>query len=357
MKALLAPICTLLALLVLSVGAAQAASIEGGTVIILDTSGSGGGQGVITATDAQGLRDGVLRRLLAGSWLDATKKPPVLAVITCSDHPEILLQPTADRKAVEEVAGTIHTKASGATSIDSTLELLRTMVGRPANIIYIGDGLLTRPNTSSKSIVTGLPATLKKLYGTAPQLHVIAVDSSGKVFPRTRAEWSAVAGGRVVEVGKPSDVSAAVKATARKLHWISAPVTPNVAPRGTSTGRWVWIAAALATLLCVTALTLRRGGRSRLNAMITIEEDGRTRRAAASTFWKPELSIGDSGCDVKVPKWKEPIRLVQRVVRDRRGRKRQQTIAQQGNRSVILGRVAASFSDGKTTVRVRGGRR
>ena len=356
MKTLIALIVTFLALLILSVGSAQAASIEGGTVIILDTSGSGGGQGVATATDGQGLRDGVLRGLLAASWEDATKKHPVVAVITCSDHPEILLQPTADRKAVEEFARTVRTTASGATLIDSTLALLRTMDGRPANIIYIGDGLLTRPDTSSKSIVTGLPATLTKLHGTAPQLHVIAVDSSGKVFPRTRAEWSVVAGGRIVEVGKPSDVSVAVKATARNLNWISAPVTPNVAPINTSTGRWLWVAVVLVTLLSLAALKLR-GDRSRLNAMITIEEDGRTRRTSAATFRKPELSIGDAGCDVEVPKWKEPIRLVQRVVRDRRGRRRQQTIARQGNRSVILGRVAASFSDGKTTVRVRGGRR
>lgn len=340
----------------LSAATAEASSVEGGTAIILDTSGSGAGDGVATATDGQGLRDDVLRGLLAASWVDATKKHPVVAVITCSDHPEILLQPTADRKRVEEFARTIRTTASGATSIDLTLELLQTMDGRPANIIYIGDGLLTRPNTSSKLIVARLPATLKKLYGTAPQLHVIAVDSSGKVFSRTRAEWSAISAGRIAEVAKPSDVSVAVKATTRNLNWISEPIPPNVAPTDTSSGHWVWVAVALATLLSLAALKFRGNG-TRLNALITIEQDGRTRRTSASAFRKPELSIGDADCDVEVPKWKEPIRLVQRVVRDRRGRKRQQTIAQQGNRSVILGRVTASFSDGKTTVRVRGGRR
>lgn len=357
MKTLSVLIVIFLGLLFLSVGAAQAASIEGSTVIILDTSGSGGGQGVATATDGQGLRDGVLRELLVASWLAATKKSPV-AVITCSDRPEILLQPTSDRTIVEEFARTVRMTASGGTSIDATLELLQTMEGQPANIIYIGDGLLTGPNTSSKSMVARLPTALKKLYGTAPKLHVIAVDSSGNVFLRTRAEWSAAAGGRIAEVGQLSDVPAAVKATARNLNWTRSTTTPNVVPTKTLLRRWLGIGAAVASLLALFAISkFRRGGRTRLNAMITIEEDGRSRRTSASAFRKSELSIGDANCDVKVPKWREPIRLVQKVVRDRRGRKRQQTIAQQGNRSVILGRVPASFSDGKTTVRVRGGRR
>lgn len=356
MKTLSVLIVIFLALLLLSVGAAQAASIERSTVFILDTSGSGGGQGVATATDGHGLRDGVLRELLVTSWLTATEKPPV-AVITCSDRPEILLQPTADPTIVEEFARTLYTTASGGTSIDATLELLQMMEGQPANIIYIGDGLLTRPNTSSKRIVAGLPAVLKKLYGTRPELHVIAVDSSEKVFSRTRAEWSAAAGGRIAEVGQLSDVPAAVKATARNLNWTGSVTAPNVLATKTSPRRWLWIGSAVASLLALFAALKLRGGRSRLNALITIEEDGRSRRTSASAFRKTELSIGDAGCDVKVPKWKEPIRLVQKVVRDRRGRKRQQTIAQQGTRSVILGRVPASFSDGKTTIRVRGGRR
>jgi hypothetical protein len=337
---------------------AHGSTLDGATVIIPDASGSGAGVGVTTATDGQGLREAVLRRLLVEPWLDGAGMAPTIAVLTCNDHPTWLLLPTSDRKAIAEFAKGLRLASAGGTSIDATLELLRQVPGRPRNIIYIGDGLVTRVGTPSSLVVSSLPAALTRIYGTAPAMHMIAVDSSGQVISRTKAAWTSITTGRVAAVADADDVAAAVAATARGLNWKQTTPRPGQQKSASTQPNPLAVAIGAALILLAGLLLLKvRKSRSRLSAFITIEENGRTRRTSASTFGKSELSIGEGDCDVKVSKWSEPIRLHQREVRDPRGRKRQQTVAQHGNRSVILGGTPALFRNGATTIKVRGGRR
>lgn len=345
-------ITILFLIMLIFVPPAMGETINGGTLFIVDTSGSGNGQGVSSATDSDELRakalSGVLRQRALGAGRLA-----MVAVITCGERPEILLPPTHDQSAIDDFLKKLRPDASGKTPLEPMLALLPSIAGRPDHIIYIGDGLLTRVGQSSSQVVQSLATSLDKLYGQAPRIHIIAIDSSGKVFPRTEAAWVEIASSRVVEVRTAADVTRAVRITARNLGWTRPAIQPKQPVR-----RWPFITAAvvLSSLLLLAALKLRRRG-SALNAQITIEENGRSRRTSARTFGKPEVSIGDGGCDVKVPKWEKPITLLEREVVDRRGRKRRQTIARHGNRSVILGAIPVSFSNGTTTVRLRGGRR
>ena len=340
----------------LTASVAAAATIDGWTLIILDTSGSGAGEGVMTPTDDSGLRLETTRTLLHGPWNGAGGSAPSVAVVTCNEKPEILLGPTSDRRVIAEFAENLNVNSVGATSMDSTLSLVSMMKGKPADIIYIGDGLLTKPGTPSRRVVADLPAELIKMYGAAPRLHMIAVDSSATVFARTKKQWISTTDGRIAEVTKASDIQPAVEATVRRLEW-QHPVIPRATePPASNDRRRNVIAAAIAMLLTIVLIT-SKVSRSRLNALITVEENGRSRRASARTFGKSKVSIGDGGCDVKVANWEKPITVTEREVVDRRGRKQRQTIARQGNRSTIVGAFPVSFSNGKTTVRIRGGRR
>ena len=346
----------ILSLCVLALPAAMAGTIDGETVILLDTSGSGAGKGVVTPTDQEGLRVEVTRSLLEAPWLDTGGKTPAVAVITCNEKPEILLNPTTDQRRIARFANDLRITSSGATSIDATLALLATLKGTPANIIYIGDGLLAKPGVASARLVADLPAALIKMYGSSPRLHIIAVDSSGKVFEKTKSQWSSVSDGRVVAVAQPSDIRPAVETTVRHLGW-RRPVVPVPASKSMrSDYPPTLIAGAVAVLLGLTLIKLTTR-RSRLNAFVTVDEDGRSRRASAGAFRKAEVSIGDGNCDIKVPKWEKPITLTEREVVDRHGRKRRQTVARQGNRSVTVGALPVSFSNGKSTIKIRGGRR
>lgn len=345
-----------LSLLLLALPVAAAVSIEGGTLILLDTSGSGVGEGVATPTDDKELRVETARALLQGRWVNVAGKTPTVAVITCNEAPEILLHPTADHRLIARFAKDLRIKSSGATSIDATLALLGTLKGTPSDVIYIGDGLLTKPRVASARLVAGLPDALKKMYGSSPRLHVVAVDSSGQVFEKTKRQWVTIAAGRVAEVAQPADLLPAVETTMRNLGWRQ-PAVPTPAPSTISNQKsQKFIAGSTAVLLGLILITLK-ARRSRLNAFVTVEEDGRSRRASAGAFRKSEVSIGDGNCDIKVPKWDKPITLTEREVVDRRGRKRRQTIARQGNRSVTVGALPVTFSNGKSTVKIRGGRR
>lgn len=346
----------ILSLCVFALPAAMAATIDGETVILLDTSGSGAGKGVVTPTDQEGLRVEVTRSLLEAPWLDTGGKTPAVAVITCNEKPEILLNPTTDQRLIARFAKDLRITSSGATSIDSTLALLTTLKGTPANIIYIGDGLLTRPRVASAQLVADLPAALIKMYGSSPQLHVIAVDSSGKVFEKTKSQWVTIAAERVAEVAGPADVQAAVETTARNLGWHHPVVPERPLPSMHNGYHRTFIAGSVAVLLGLVLIKLR-ARRSRLNAFVTVDEDGRSRRTSAGAFRKAAVSIGDGNCDIKVPKWEKPITLTEREVVDRHGRKRRQTVARQGNRSVTVGALPVSFSNGKSIVKIRGGRR
>lgn len=346
----------ILSLCVLALPAAMAATIDGGTVVFLDTSGSGAGEGVATPTDQDGLRVGTARALLEGPWLDTDGKAPVVAVVTCNEAPEILLNPTDDQRRIARFANDLRITSSGATSIDATLALLATLKGTPANIIYIGDGLLTKPGVASARLVADLPAALIKMYGSSPRLHIIAVDSSGKVFAKTKSQWGSVAAGRVAEVTKLSDIGPAVETTVGHLRW-RPPGGPAPMPTPQSNNYGRTLIACSATVLLGLILIKLSARRSRLNAFVTVDEDGRSRRTSAGAFRKAEVSIGDGNCDIKVPKWEKPITLTEREVVDRHGRKRRQTVARQGNRSVTVGALPVSFSNGKSTIKIRGGRR
>jgi|GEM_PF-3363164 len=344
--------------LILPIG--LAGTLDGGTIFIADDSGSGRGQGVAAATDNDNLREKSLRAILSKSWVDGAGKLPAIAVITCSERPQMLLLPTTDRATIDAFLKTVHLESSGGTTISATLDLLGQLPGRPANIIYLGDGLLTSDQAPSTDVVRGLPAALAAIYGKAPRLHMIAIDSSRNVFRRTKPAWKAITEERVTQVFAAGDIASAIDITARNLQWSTAQTRPPDSTKTTSTpGRKLSLplVGAICGFLAFTALLLQRQRTGALlNALITIEENGVTRRASARAFAKSELSIGE-GCDVKVPKWAEPpIRLFRKEVRDRHGRKRSQTLAQHGNRSVILGASPASFSNGTTTIKVRGGR-
>lgn len=333
-----------------------AATLDGGTLFIVDTSGSGGGQGVGVATDSGEFRGAVLRGLFEQPWLKGVRRVPPIAVVTCGGRTKILLAPTNDRSAIHSFLKDVQFGASGATTISATLELLPQVPGRPANVVYVGDGLLTGGDEPSAEIVRRLPQSLASIYGTTPRLHIIAIDSSGKTFDRTASAWNVIAKGRVARVRVAADIAPSIALTSRNLGWTPRQSRPAPTPSAPRNWLTVQIAAAALAFVVVGALLKLRRNRSPLNALITIEENGQTRRASARTFGKPAVSIGDGTCDVKVAKWEKPITLLQREVLDRRGRKRRQTIAQQGNRSVILGTVPVSFRNGTTTVRVRGGR-
>ena len=204
-----------LSLLLLALPVAAAVSIEGGTLILLDTSGSGVGEGVATPTDDKELRAETARNLLQARWVNLAGKAPTVAVITCNEAPEMLLHPTADHRLIARFAKDLRITSSGATSIDATLALLGTLEGTPADIIYIGDGLLTKPRVASARLVASLPDALKKMYGSSPRLHVVAVDSSGQVFEKTKRQWVTIAAGRVAEVAQPADLLPAVETTMR----------------------------------------------------------------------------------------------------------------------------------------------
>jgi hypothetical protein len=349
-----------LILLLFVVPCAHATSLQGGTLLIVDASGSGGGQGVAEATDNDNLREKSLHALLSASWIDAAKRQPTIAVITCSDRPEMLLLPTHDRAALDAFLKGVHLHSSGGTTIAATVRLLGQLPGRPDDIVYLGDGLLTSDHLQSSRVVRQLPATLVAVYGKAPRLHAIAIDASHEVFSRTEPAWTAITEGRVVKVRSAADIDQAVNMTACNLLWLKT-TSPRLHPEAVPpTGRPSSLpttGAILALLaLILVFLRLQLGGASP-NAVVTIEENGHTRRASARSFGKRSVSIGEGSCDIKLPKWDKPITLLQRMVVDPRGRKRAQTVAQHGNRSVILGPAPVSFSNGTTTVRLRGGRR
>lgn len=345
----------ILSLCVLALPSVMAATLDGGTLVLLDTSGSGAGEGVETPTDASGLRVETARTLLRSPWL-ADGKAPSVAVITCNENPAVLLGPTFNHDRIARFANDLRITSSGTTSIDATLALLATLKGTPTHIIYIGDGLLTKPGVASARLVADLPAALTKMYASSPRLHVIAVDTSGKVFEKTKPQWVTIAAGRVAEVATPAGIRPAIATTVRNLGWHH-PVVPAPPPPSMHEDyRQTLIAGSVAVLLGLILINLRTR-RSRLNAFVTVDDDGRSRRTSAGAFRKAEVSIGDGNCDIKVPKWEKPITLTEREVVDRHGRKRRQTVARQGNRAVTVGALPVSFSNGKSTIKIRGGRR
>jgi hypothetical protein len=171
------------------------------------------------ATDNDNLREKSLRALLSASWIDAAKRQPTIAVITCSDRPEVLLLPTHDRATFDAFLKAVHLYSSGGTTIAATVRLLGQLPGCQTTS-YLGDGLLTSDHLPSSKVVRQLPATLATVYGKTPRLHAIAIDASHEVFSRTEPAWTAITEGRVVKARSAADIDQAVNTIARNLLWL-----------------------------------------------------------------------------------------------------------------------------------------
>ena len=199
---------------------ARAATVRE-VVLAIDVSGSMSGDGIAAARDA------------AVSYASGLPSDVRVGLLTFSDTPHLLLQPTTDRHAL--AAAVAHLRAGGDTALyDGALAAVKELQGTPANaqrrLVVLSDGVDTASTHHLSDVVTALRAdhvaadvVAFRIPGNTDVLHQIADASHGRVLPASdaaglAAAFTMAANAFVPELRVHSVVPAALAHHATTLH-------------------------------------------------------------------------------------------------------------------------------------------
>jgi tight adherence protein B len=171
-------------------------------MIVLDTSGSMAGSGIVAARQA------------ALSYLSALPTDIVAGLLTFSDRPRLVVAPTTNRAAIRTALA--QTTASGATTLydavrAATAALDATRLGPTAQrrLVVLSDGVDTSSKTTLAAVTGGLTA------GRIPA-DVVAF-RYGKGDASAAEQIAAAAGGRVLAAQNANELTAAFATVARSF--------------------------------------------------------------------------------------------------------------------------------------------
>jgi tight adherence protein B len=166
-------------------------------LIVIDTSGSMAGAGLVAAKSA------------ARTFLDQVPVDVLVGLASFADRPHLLVTPTADRGSVKTALGRLH--ATGSTALFDALDLAVQQLGESGNrtVVLLSDGA----DTTSKS---SLAEATARVRGSGIRMAVVGFHTD-KAQNRVLADIAGAGHGVVTEALDPASLERAFGSAAQEI--------------------------------------------------------------------------------------------------------------------------------------------